>query len=159
MQVHPGDSLHHVKGTGQHVALGFELHISHLLTALTHHCPRMLPFCQLVQDPKQIDTRKEVPPAKLVIVTCFLQGNPRNTHHLHSPRCSAASKALTYMTSALQGLSMPVPGTLCSPQHRGTSTPEAARWYFYTMGYYAAVKKNEVAMLSNVDAIKACHTK
>lgn len=47
----------------------------------------MLPFCQFVQDPKQINTRKEVSPAKLVIVTCFLQGKPRNHHLLHS--CSA----------------------------------------------------------------------
>lgn len=78
-----------VKGPRQQVARCFELQDSCLLAALTHHRPRMLPFCQLVQDPKQINTGKEVPPAKLVIVTCFLQGKPRNNHLLHSCRCSS----------------------------------------------------------------------
>ena len=122
-----GPLASNVKGTGRRLARCFELQDSCLLTALTHHRPRMLPFGQLVQDPKQINTRKEVPPAKLVIVTCFLQGKPRNNHLLHSCRCPAVSKALPSVTSALLSLSTCVPGTPSSPQPRGTSIPEAGR--------------------------------
>ena len=81
-----GTPCPHVKGTGRCVSLCFKLRDSCLLAVLTHHRPRMLPFCQLVQDPKQINTRKEVSPAKLVIVTCFLQGKPSNHRLLHSCR-------------------------------------------------------------------------
>lgn len=70
----------------------------------------MFPFCQLVQDPKQIDTREEVPPAKLIVITCFLPGKVRNNHNLHRCRLLNSSKKPSAHISD-SWVSKPLPGT------------------------------------------------
>lgn len=100
------------------MALCLDFQVVCLLTILAHHGPRVLPLCQLVQDPKQIDTGKEVPPAKLVIVTCLLQGESENSYNPHSCRGSAVAKARMPL-SELPGLPLLSPGGLLSQSLAG----------------------------------------
>lgn len=59
-------------------AIGLSRHLTH-----THHGSGVFPLGQLVEDPQQVDTGEKVPPAELVVVSCFLKNknkqNKRNS--------------------------------------------------------------------------------
>lgn len=45
----------------------------------SYHCSGVLPLGQFVEDPQQVNTGKKIPPAKLIVVSCFLQ----KTKYIH----------------------------------------------------------------------------
>lgn len=42
------------------------------MSRASHHRSGVFPFGQFVEDPQQVNTGKQIPPAKLIVVSCFL---------------------------------------------------------------------------------------